>query len=168
MRTLVTLAAALVASLALIAPAAADVPESAPPPLGVGHFDFTVEFPGDTNTCGFPLDETIQSKGSFRFWETPDGPFGNIFHNDVTGTFSANGRTVIVRQHITQEITTEVVERGLTIQIKLAGTGLVIRDAGVFVRTFDGAVTIVRGPHPVLEAGGESGAVAAICAALVS
>lgn len=168
MRTLATLAAALVASLAGIAPAAADVPESAPPPLSVGHFDFTVEFPGDTNTCGFPLDETIHSKGSFRFWETADGPFGNIFHNDVTWTFSANGRTVIVRRHITREITTDVVERGLTVHIKLAGSGLLIRDAGVLARTFDGQVTIVRGPHPVLEAGGESGAVAAICAALLS
>ena len=75
---------------------------------------------------------------------------------------------MIVRQHFTQEITTEVIERGLTIQIMLAGTSLIIRDAGVFVRTFDGAVTIVRGPHPLLEAGGESAAVAAICAALVS
>jgi hypothetical protein len=32
---------------------------------------------------------------------------------------------------------------------------------------FDVTVNLVQGPHPVLEAGGGSAAVAAICAALV-
>lgn len=167
MRTLLVLVAGVAASLAIVSASSADVPPSSPAPIVVGHFNFTVEFLGDTNTCGFPLDETVHSKGSFRFGERPDGPFGNIFHNDVTWRFSANGKTVIVRRHATQDITTEITERGLSVHIQLAGRGLIVRDAGLFVQRFDGTVELVRGPHPLLEAGGESAAVAEICAALV-
>jgi len=170
MRALLALAAALIASLATIAPASADVPPSSPAPIVVGTGAFTVEFPNDTNTCGFPLYERIDVRSSFRFFETADGPFVNIFHANVDYTFSANGKTVLVQQRYTDRFPTLVsalTESGLTVQIRLAGGGLVVRDAGRFVMQFDGTVSLVRGPHPVLEAGGESAAVAAICAALV-
>jgi hypothetical protein len=170
MRALLTLAAGLIASLATVAPASADVPPSSPAPIVVGSGTFTVEFPNDTNTCGFPLNERIDVRSSFRFFESEDGPFVNIFHANIDYTFSANGKTVLVQQRYTDRfpiLVAELTESGLTIQIRFAGGGLVIRDAGLFVMQFDGTVNLVRGPHPVLEAGGGSAAVAAICAALV-
>jgi hypothetical protein len=157
--------------LAFVATAGAGVPPESPAPIVVGQGAFAVDFPGDTNTCGFPLDERIEVRSSFRFFEGADGPFANLFHADVTFTFTANERTVVVAQHHTQRfpaLVPELRETGLTVHIRLDGGGLVVRDAGLFVLRFDGTVDLVRGPHPVLEAGGESAAVAEVCALLAA
>ena len=159
-----------------ITPAAiADVPADAPgraAPIVVGHGRFTVEFPGDTNTCGFELDETVEVNASFRFFEDPDErPFVNVFHENVVWTFTRNNKSVVVARHATRHfpvLEPEFRESGLTVQIRLTDGGLVVRDAGVFVLGFDGTVHLVRGPHPLLEVGGESAAVAVICAELAS
>lgn len=171
MRVLVTLFTGFAALLTFVGAAGADVAPGSPAPIVVGHSAFTVEFPNDTNTCGFPVHETIDVRTGFRFFETTDGPFANLFNADIQFTFVAGGKTVVVRQHYTQRFPTlvpELTTSGLSVQILIAGGGLIIHDAGRFTMGFDGTISLVRGPHPVLEAGGESAAIAAVCAALTS
>jgi hypothetical protein len=98
---------------------------------------------------------------------------GVIFHNDLEYSFTANGKTVLANGHFTDFVVAdapEVIEHGLSVQIRLPGTGLVVRDAGQFMLNFvEGTITFVRGPHPLLVAGGGSegaAAVAVICAQL--
>lgn len=168
MRKLLILAAGLMVSLGIAATASADVPPSSPAPIVVENDAFTVEF--DSMMCGtFPVHVQIDSRTSFRYFETGDGPFANIFHATIDYSYTANGKRVIGRQRYTDRFPTvvpELRESGLTVSIRLAGGGLLIRDAGRFVMQFDGTVTLVRGPHPVLEAGGVPAAIAEICAAL--
>jgi hypothetical protein len=166
MRVFLSAAAVAAASLALVGPAGADVAPSSPAPIVVGHFAFTLEFPNDTNTCGFEVHEVLEASGSFRFFEADDGPFANIAHQNVTFTFSRNGKTVILRRHFTDTFQAVRTNRGLFVHISVLGGGLVVRDAGLFVQDPTQGVMLVRGPHPILEAGGTSAALAAICAEL--
>lgn len=162
---------AVICVLGPATPAAADVGESSPAPIVVGHFDNTTIFPNDVNTCGFPLFEVVRSKGSFRFFEGDGGPFANIFQTSIDFSFTANGKTVVLDQRYVQRFSAsepEFVVNGLSVSIRLLGGGLIVRDAGTFVQQFDGTVSLVRGPHPILEAGGVSAAVAEICALLAA
>lgn len=173
MLKIAALATAAAAIVAFAAPARADVTPDSPAGIVVGHFEFTIEFPSDTNTCGFSVDEVVEVRGSFRFFDTAGSqPFANLLYENVTISFTANGKTVLATEHVTDYFPAnapELVEHGLSLQIKLLGGALVIQDAGTFVRTFDGTVTFVRGPHPLLITGGGdelAPAAEAICAAL--
>lgn len=167
-------AAALVLTLVPTAQASPDAPES--PPVVVGHFDFINEFPGDTSLCGFPVDWMVHSQGSFRFFPTRQGhDFTNVAVGQVNYTFTANGKTIVARVRLGEtffpnkaypELTDVLTMHGLSIQIRLLGGGIVIQDAGLVVELPDGTVGIVRGPHPVLQSGGLSFAVATICGKL--
>jgi hypothetical protein len=170
-RVLVALVVFLLSALTLGGIASADVAPNSPAPIVVQHFDFTVEFPNDTNTCGFPVHEVIHSQGSFRFFEDPNKrvPFANVLHSNISFSFTANGKTVLVDQNFTQHFSSSeptFTVHGLSVSIRLAGSGLIVHDAGTFVERFDGTVTLVRGPHPILEAGGASAAVQEICVQL--
>jgi len=169
MRTLLTLTVGLIVSLATAATASADVPPASPAPIVVGTDALSIEY--DSQMCGsFPVHVQIDARVSFRYLETADGPFANVFHATIDYSYGANGKTVVGRQRYTDRfpmVDAELRESGLTVSIRLAGGGLVIRDAGRFVMQLDGTVTLVRGPHPVLEAGGVPAAIAEICAALV-
>jgi hypothetical protein len=166
------------ATLSLAATARADTPADSPAPVVQGSFDFTIESFGDTSLCGFPVDLTIHSKGSFRFFPTEQGhSFTNVAIGSVDYTISANGKTVVAKVQLAEtffpnklypELTTVLTMHGIGIQIRLLGGGLVIQDAGFVIELPDGSVTIVRGPHPVLLAGGLSAGVAQICALLAA
>ena len=168
---LVTLSA-----LALATSASADPPAGSPPPVVVGHFEFTNDFPGDSTLCGFPVDWTFTSSGSFRYFP---GEQGHGLTNATTGRvdyrFSANGKTVAARVRLAEtffpdkdlpELPVVLTMHGLSIQIRLLGGGIVIQDAGLVVELPDATAVVVRGPHPVLEAGGETAAVETICGQL--
>jgi hypothetical protein len=165
-RLLLVIAAIPALALALVAAARADTPATAP--VVVGHFDNVYEY-SDTSMCTFSVDVVVHDQGSFRFFPTDQGHGGtNVFHDSVTESFSANGKTVLVRGDFTDTFFFPdlMTEHGLSVQIRLAGGGLVIEDAGLFVVQFpDGTITLVRGPHP-LQPLNESAAVAAICAQL--
>lgn len=178
MKRLLQLLLILVAALMLVASAAAETSLDPSPPVVVGHFDFTNEFPGDTSLCGFPVDWVVHSEGSFRYFPSEQGHgFTNVATGTVDYTFSANGKTVVVdvRREETffpnkayPQFETVLTAHGLWVKIRLLGGGLVIRDAGLVVELPDGTHSIVRGPHPVLEAGDLSAGVAIICSELAS
>jgi len=169
--------ALLVALIACALPAAA--PGTAPgsaAPVVVGHFEFTNEFPADSTLCGFPVDWTLTSSGSFRYFPTDQG---HGLTNSTTGRvdyrFSANGKTVAARVRLAEtffpdkdfpELPVVLTMHGLSIQIRLFGGGIVVQDAGLVVELPDGTAAVVRGPHPVLAAGGVPAALATICAQL--
>ena len=168
---LVTLSA-----LTLATSASADSPAGSPAPVVVGHFEFTNDFPGDSTLCGFPVDWTVTSSGSFRYFP---GEQGHRLTNATTGRvdyrFSANGKTVAGRVRLNEtffpdrdfpELPVVLTMHGLSIQIHLLGAGIVIQDAGLVVELPDGTAAVVRGPHPVLAAGGLTAAVATICGEL--
>jgi hypothetical protein len=172
----VAIVLATLAALALAASASADTQTGSPAPVVVGHFEFTNDFPGDSTLCGFPVDWTFTSSGSFRFFPTEQG---HGLTNATTGLvdyrFSANGKTVAARVRLAEtffpnkdfaELPVVLTMHGLSIQIRLLGGAIVIQDAGLVVELPDGTAAVVRGPHPVLAAGGLPAAVAAICAQL--
>jgi hypothetical protein len=166
------------ATLSLAATARADTPADSPAPVVQGDFDITIESLGDTSLCGFPVDLTIHLKGSFRYFPTEQGhSLTNVAISSVDYTISANGKTVVAKVQLAEtffpnklypELTTVLTMHGIGIQIRLLGGGLVIQDAGLVVELPDGSVTIVRGPHPVLLAGGFSAGVAQVCALLAA
>jgi hypothetical protein len=170
------IAAVAAVALALATTARADTPADSPAPVVQGSFDFTVQSSGDTSLCGFPVDITIHSTGTFRFFPTEQGhSFTNVAVGSVNYTISANGKTVVAKVQLAEtffpnklypELTTVLTMHGIGIQIRLLGGGLVIQDAGLVVELPDGSFTIVRGPHPVLLAGGLSAGVAEICSLL--
>ena len=164
-------------SLALAASAGADTPAAASPaPVVVGHFEFTNDFSADSTLCGFPIDWTFTSSGSFRYFPGEQGhALTNVATGHVDYRFSANAKTVTARVRLAEtffpdrdfpELQDVLTMHGLSIQILLLGGGIVIQDAGLVVELPDGTAAVVRGPHPVLEAGGETAAVATICAQL--
>jgi len=169
-------AGTVAAALLLASGAVAGTPANSPAPVVQGSFEFTIESFGDTTLCGFPVDLTVHSKGSFRFFSTEQGhSFTNVAVGSVNYTISANGETVVANVHLAEtffpnklypELTDVLIMHGVGIQIRLLGGGLVIQDAGLVIELPDGSFTIVRGPHPVLFAGGLSAGVAQICALL--
>jgi hypothetical protein len=169
-------ASVLLAALAFAASAAADTPANSPAPVVVGRFDFTNEFLGDTSLCGFPVDWSIHSRGSFRFFPTDQGhEMTNVVTGKVDYRFSANGKVVSAAVRLAEtifpskafpDLDAVLTMHGLAISIRLFGGGLVIRDAGLLVELPDGTAAIIRGPHPVRESGGVPFAIATICAQL--
>ena len=160
-------------ALALATSASADPPAGSPAPVVVGHFEFTNDFPGDSTLCGFPVDWTFTSSGSFRYFPGEQGHAGtNATTGRVDYRFSANGKTVAARVRLAEtffpnqdfpDLPVVLTMHGLSIQIRLLGGGIVIQDAGLVVELPDGTAAVVRGPHPVLAAGGVPATVATIC-----
>jgi hypothetical protein len=98
------LRALLVALIACALLAAA--PGSAPgfaAPVVVGHFEFRNDFPADSTLCGFPVDWTFTTSGSFRYLPTEQGHgLTNATTGRVQYRFSANGKTVAARVRLAE------------------------------------------------------------------
>ena len=159
----------VITALALAAQAAAG---------GNGTTTFTGQFresgqfldEGATTACGFPVTFTYDTLVKYAFVFDAAGNFHNAaFIPTGTATESANGITLsgqIADNQIYFGPTQQVFEVGLVDNLRLPHGGVVQRDVGRIVWSFDawfngGPPTVVEGPHQALE-----GDDAALCAAL--
>ena len=151
-------------------------PAGSPAPVVVGYFEFTNYFPGrlDALRLSGRLDvhelrelSLFPGRAGPRADERRYGPRGLPLQREREdrGRARAAGRDLLPDKDF-PELPVVLTMHGLSIQIRLLGGGIVIQDAGLVVELPDATAVVVRGPHPVLEAGGETAAVETICGQL--
>jgi hypothetical protein len=164
-RTLIALLGALSTCLVLTATAGATSPS-------IGHFQFSGQDvdQGASAACGFQITDTFTDTGTFQvFFDAQGNPLRMQIITRSTGTVTANGITLLARgqDNLFFDIPNQtLMEVGLPGMDHLPGLGVVIRDAGRLVWSFDaffngGPPLVEEGPHPSLD-----GNIAALCAAL--
>jgi hypothetical protein len=140
--------AALVAALAMAAPAGATQPFR-------GTFDFTDSFT-DTEVCaaeGFDVFVPVEHEYGFftGFFDRQGNPSRAIVHSNYDATITANGKTIHERDTWTTFFYPDGSrEAGLTVHIQGPG-GIVQLDAGQIVRDANDNVLYTHGPHPQLN-----------------
>jgi hypothetical protein len=145
-RSLVT----AVATAALIAGVTAAPAAATPPSHGV--FEESNTFV-DAEYCadwGFAFDVVHHESGDFAIYTDTSGNFIKaIVHVDVSYTLTANGRSLIERDRLTEIYTPDGHrEIGLWAHIQGDHAGLVLRDAGQLAFDSDGNLVRAPGQHP--------------------
>ena len=147
----------LVATAALVAAA----PAVAGGPFHGTFGPDTVSFV-DTDTCGFPIEQTQTESGDFTVYFKDGVRTKAIVHNSFEATLSANGKTLVERDRWNSTFYGEASEVGEVDEgslVHIHGPGnLVIHEAGRIVSIPTGTISYMTGRHPDV--------VGAICAAL--
>jgi len=119
--------------------------------------------PADTG-CSFSIDVSGVDKVVLQtFFDKQGNPTKVVFHDDFTGTETANGVTLKSVEHanITEDLVTGTETwTGLPLQVSLPHGGVITKDVGKIVFNPDGSIAVQHGPHPFAN-----GDVAAYCAA---
>jgi hypothetical protein len=119
--------------------------------------------PSDTG-CAFSIDVSGVDKVVIQtFFDKQGNPIKVVFHDDFTGTETANGVTLNSIEHanITEDLVTGTETwTGLPLQVSLPHGGVITKDAGKLVYNPDGSIAVEHGPHPYAD-----GDVAAYCGA---
>ena len=116
----------------------------------------------DDQTCAFPITLSYHVTSAGRdFFDNSGNWIGAVVEQNTVGTDTANGVSLPDADHFVDHWTAQGDrETGLVIHVALPGGGVLIRDAGNIQFGWDGSITFVRGPHPLIL-----GDTAAYCAA---
>jgi hypothetical protein len=151
------IAGPLVATAALVAatPAAAAGPFH-------GTFGPDTQSFVDTETCGFPIQQTQTESDNFTVYFKDGVRTKAIVHNTFDATLTANGKTLVERDRWNATFYGEAseqaeVDEGSLVHIQGPGN-LLIHEAGKIVSIPTGTFSYAKGRHPDV--------VGAICAAL--
>jgi hypothetical protein len=166
-----TVAFTVAFALALAAPARGDAPGDSP--AAVTFFTSTFHLSGSTESCGFPVEFTIEGSAKARGFD--DGHTENVVNYRFDWIVIGNGKVASLHEAYTEtffpsnafpEFPIVRSQHGLTWQIRLDGGGVVTLDAGSLVYLIGGDIAVVSGPHPTEVSGGLPAAIATICGAL--
>ena len=140
------LAVASIVSLVVASAAIAAKPDR-------GSFDFTDAFV-DPDVCaaapwGFDIFATQHEFGFFDVYSDGDGNFLKVIvHRNIDFVITANGKTLVERDHLTTIITPEG-SRDIGLFAHIQGDhGIVLRDAGQLAFDPDDNFLYAHGPHP--------------------
>ena len=147
------------ASLALVALAIAAAAAAAPPAQFRVVTDVQLV---DADSCSFPITLSFHVTSAGRdFFDNSGNWIGAVVEQNTVGTDTANGVSLPDADHYVDHWNAQGDrESGLVVHVTLPNGGVLIRDVGNIQFGWDGSITFVRGPHPLIL-----GDTAAYCAA---
>jgi hypothetical protein len=121
----------------------------------------------ESSICGFDITLQDSGRGSFTYVvDAANGYIHGTVHFNVTGTVSANGKTlqVMSADNLLFSLQPGEKEAGLAFQMFSPGLGVVLWGRGLLVRDADENIVFDAGSHPEPE--GDVATMERLCAAL--